>query len=125
MTQNARLALYIPTGPDADPGEIIEVRGNAAIGAPIPTRFFAQAGSTGGIGEAPIDNKIYGRAAADWAETVTVAPNDGTTYAQKNGAWLRFVPFPEAPADGKPYARQDVSWVQIPPFPGIIDGGVF
>jgi hypothetical protein len=124
MTQNARVALYIPTGADADPGEIIEVRGNAPIGKPLPTRFWAQAGSTGSVGEAPVDGKLYARQNADWAITVTAAPNDGVMYAQKSNAWQPVPLFPEAPADGQQYARQDGGWSVVTGMPDVIDGGV-
>ena len=123
MTQNARLALYIPTGPDADPGEIIEIRGNAPVGSPIPTRFFAQAGATGGIGEAPADNKAYARRNVDWEVSVLEAPNDGNLWARKSNSWQQVAPFPEAPTDGAQYARQNAGWVEI--VVPILDGGEF
>ena len=117
MSQNARLALYIPTGSDADPGEIIEIRGTAPIGKPLPTRFFAQAGSAGGIGEAPVDGKAYARQSADWGITVLEAPNDGNLWARKSLSWQQVAPFPEAPTDSKQYARYNASWTVVTPFP--------
>jgi len=148
MTQNARLALFVPTTADADPGEIIEIRGTAAVGSPLPTRFFAQAGSTGSVGEAPVDGKFYARQNADWEYTTGEAPNDGLMwgrkslswqqipafpeaptdskqYARQNAAWSVVVPFPEAPIDGLQYARSNAGWVVVTSMPAIIDGGTF
>ena len=117
MSQNARVALFIPTTADADPGEIIEIRGTAAVGRPLPTRFFAQAGSAGGIGEAPVDGKFYTRQNADWAIGVNEAPNDGLPYGRKSASWQQIPAFPEAPTDSKQYARQNAAWSVVTPFP--------
>lgn len=123
MTQNARVSLFIPTTDDSDPGEIIEARGAPSAQKIIPTRFFAQAGSTGSVGEAPVDSKYYARQNADWVVTVNEAPNDGVLWARKNLSWQVVAPFPEAPTDNKQYARQNASWVEI--VVPILDGGEF
>jgi len=125
MTQNARLALYVPTGADADPGEIIEIRGTAALGQPIPTRFSPQAGAVGGIGEAPLDGEFYARRNADWEVTIGASPEDGQMYARQGDGWAVSPPFPEAPADGKQYARSNANWVVVTSMPAVIDGGTF
>ena len=148
MSQNARVALFIPTTADADPGEIIEIRGTAAVGRPLPTRFFPQAGSAGGIGEAPVDGKLWARQNADWSVTVGEAPSDGLMwgrksnswqqipafpeaptdskqYARQNAAWSVVTPFPEAPTDGKQYARSMSAWTEVTSLPAVIDGGTF
>jgi len=117
MSQNARVALFIPTTADADPGEIIEIRGTAAVGRPLPTRFFPQAGSAGGIGEAPVDGLLWARQNADWSVTVGEAPNDGLLWARKSKSWQQVAPFPEAPTDSKQHARQNANWSVVTPFP--------
>jgi hypothetical protein len=124
MTQNARLALYIPSTDDADPGEIIEVRGTSGTAKVIPTRFWSQAGSSGSVGEAPVDGKFYARSNADWAVSVNEAPNDGQAWGRKSNAWAVIPPFPEAPSDGQYYSRRNGGWA-VEAFPTIIDAGVF
>ena len=125
MTQNARVALFVPSTDTSDPGEIIECRGTSGVGRVIPTIFNAQAGSSGSVGEAPVDGKAYARQSAAWAVSVIEAPSDGQFYARKDAGWLMIPPFPEAPSDGKQYARQNANWSVVTPFPTIIDGGVF
>ena len=117
MSQNARVALFIPTTADADPGEIIEIRGTAAVGRPLPTRFFAQAGSAGGVPEAPTDGEFYARRNADWEISVGTSPEDGQMYARQGDGWVVSPPFPEAPTDSKQYARQNAAWSMVTPFP--------
>jgi len=117
MSQNARVALFIPPAGDADPGEIIEIRGTAAVGRPLPTRFFPQAGSAGGIGEAPVDGKLWARQNADWSVTVGEAPSDGLMWGRKSNSWQQIPAFPEAPTDSKQYARQNAAWSVVTPFP--------
>jgi len=125
MTQNARVALFIPTTDDSDPGEIIEARGTPSAQKVIPTRFFAQAGSSGSVGEAPVDGKFYARQNADWSISVGEAPNDGQLWARKNISWQVVAPFPEAPTDGKQYARSNASWTPVTSLPAVIDGGEY
>jgi len=125
MTQNARLALYVPTTADADPGEIIEVRSTAALGAPIQTRFAPQAGSAGGIGDAPADGEFYARRNADWEPSVGAAPDDGQLWLRQGDGWVVAPQFPEAPTDGKQYARSNAAWTEVTSLPAVIDGGTF
>ena len=125
MSQNARVALFIPTTADADPGEIIEIRGTAAVGRPLPTRFFPQAGSAGGIGEAPVDGKLWARQNADWSVTVGEAPSDGLMWGRKSNSWQQIPAFPEAPQDGQQYARSMAAWTPVTSLPNVIDGGTF
>jgi len=125
MTQNARVALFIPTTDDSDPGEIVEARGAPSAQKVIPTRFSAQSGSGGSVGEAPVDGKFYARSNADWTRTVNAAPNDGLMYGQKSNAWQVVAPFPEAPTDGKQYARSNAAWTEVTSLPAVIDGGTF
>jgi hypothetical protein len=125
MTQNLRLANWLPTTDTADPGEIVEVRGVSGAGKIIPTRFFAQAGSSGSVGEAPTDGKFYARSNADWSISVNEAPNDGQAWGRKNNSWQVIPPFPEAPSDGQQYARQDGAWSVVTGMPAVIDGGTF
>lgn len=124
MTQNRRLAAWIPTTDDADPGEIVEIRGVSGSGKVIPTAFRAQAGAGAGINDAPYDDLYYARVNGDWLVTVEEAPNDGNSWARKSLAWQQVAGFPEAPLDGKQYARKDGDWSEITP-PTILDGGTF
>jgi hypothetical protein len=124
MTQNRRLAAWLPTSNDADPGEIVEVRGTSGAGKVIPTAFRLPPGAGAGINEAPIDDLYYARVNGDWLVTVEEAPQDGQIWARKSAAWQPVAPFPEAPADGKQYARSDGDWVEIV-LPPIIDGGTY
>jgi hypothetical protein len=124
VTQNARLAHWLPGTDDADPGEIVEVRGNSGAGRTIPTAFRLPPGAGAGINEAPLDDLYYARVNGDWMITVEEAPNDGTMWVRKSASWMSIVPFPEAPEDGKQYARKDAAWSEITP-PTILDGGTF
>lgn len=40
------------------------------------------------------------------------APQDGKSYARKNGAWVEVVAVEEAPQDGKSYVRKNGAWVE-------------
>jgi hypothetical protein len=105
MTQNLRLATFIPTTDDADAGEGVIATGPSSTGKVIPTVFAAASGGGGGGGipEAPIDSTTYARKSANWTPAVGEAPNDGLTYARHNDAWV-------------PIATS---------LPGVIDGGTF
>lgn len=55
---------------------------------------------------------------------VPEAPEDGSLYARKDGAWEAFLPednigIPEAPVDGTPYLRKDGAWSSD------VDGGTY
>ena len=71
----------------------------------------------GGIEEAPITGKQYGREDADWTEIIVIeeAPIDTLTYGRKDAGWIAVtvsgVGIEEAPIDGTPYSRQDAGWV--------------
>lgn len=125
MTQNARLALFVPSTDTADPGEIIECRSVSGTGRVIQTIFNAQAGSTGSVGEAPVDGLFYARSNAAWAVSVNEAPNDGKLWARKSASWQVVAPFPEAPTDGQQYARSNAAWTVVTSLPPVIDGGTF
>jgi hypothetical protein len=125
MTQNARLALYVPSTDDSDPGEIVEIRSTPGAARVIQTRFAAQAGSSGGIADAPADGKFYARQNADWSVSVGEAPNDGNLWARKSNSWQVVAPFPEAPTDGQQYARMNGGWTVVTSLPAVIDGGTF
>jgi hypothetical protein len=124
MTQNARLALFVPTTDDADPGEIVEIRGPSGGGKVIPTIFNTQLGASSGIPDAPADNKFYARQNAAWAITVGEAPSNGNLYGRKGAGWMVIPPFPEAPSDGNQYARQNGSWTVVIGLPAVIDAGI-
>jgi len=73
----------------------------------------------GGIEEAPITGKQYGREDADWTEIIVIeeAPIDTLTYGRKDAGWIAVtvsgVGIEEAPIDGTPYSRQDADWVAV------------
>lgn len=123
MTQNRRLAAWLPTSNDADIGEIVEVRGSSGAGRVIPTAFRLPPGAGAGIDEAPLDDIYYARQNGDWQPAVEEAPDDGLLWARKSLAWQQVTPFPEAPADGKQYARMNATWVEVAAQD--MDGGVF
>ena len=125
MSQNARLALWVPTEDDAAIGEVIEIRGGSDVSKVIPTDFRPQAGASGGIGEAPADDNFYARRNVGWEMTVGEAPSNGQLWARKNNSWQVVAPFPEAPTDGKQYARSNAAWVEVTSMPPVIDGGTF
>ena len=92
-------------------------------------------GGGNGIGEAPVDNKQYGRQNAGWTEIVgggdggavttsdvqltnptTFAPGGLSTQEDVNGYFAGEVDkiIPDAPADSSIYGRQNNSWVSVP-----------
>jgi hypothetical protein len=142
MTQNARLAHWLPTSDDADPGEVVTATGASGTGKVIPTEFGTgsgpmgpmgpqgPAGSTGPKGDAgpqglPGDQGIQGEQGikgdkGDKGDQGPQGIQGATGEAGSDGG-----SFPDAPADGQAYARQDNAWIEVvtelPPF---IDGGV-
>ena len=109
MSQNARVALWVPTtAPPQSANDIVVTKSLPDAISTIQTAFELKAsgGSGGGIEEAPTDGEIYGRQNAGW----TVVPSGG------GGGGIS-----EAPTDGKPYVRQSSGWVAF----DLIDGGTF
>jgi hypothetical protein len=108
MTQALRVALWVPTEdpPDASNDGILTKAAQIAAKV-LPTRFALGGGGSGGGGipEAPIDGKTYGRKDAGWTQ-VTGGTGGG---------------IPEAPNDGNPYVRQSNAWVSI----AVIDAGTY
>ena len=81
MSQNARVALWIPTAtpPDAS-GDVVKTNGLPDSIGRIPTLFGLAGtggGSGGGIPEAPSDGKAYVRQDGGW---VMLDPIDGGTF---------------------------------------------
>lgn len=107
MSQNARVALWVPTAtpPDAA-SDIIQTNGLPDSIKRIPTLFAlaGTGGGGGGIPEAPIDGEQYARKNATWE--IVAVPSGGIA---------------EAPTDGKPYVRQNSAWAAF----DIIDAGTF
>lgn len=74
------------------------------------TRFLANDGiyktvSSGGIPDAPIDDKAYARKNSEWAETLTKEEIDNLV--------ANIPTIPDAPSDGKQYSRKDGDWVKV------------
>src|SRR5262245_16689221 len=116
MSQNARVALWVPPGTTGlDVGD-----GVAATALPdsisrIPTAFSAMSGGSGGGGdvpEAPITGEYFARKDGGWVSFLPFvdAPVDGQRYTRRNGVWALTMSFPEAPTDGQQYARQSGAW---------------
>jgi hypothetical protein len=109
MSQNARVALWVPTTtpPNSTNDVVVSKSLPNAISA-IATAFELKAsgGSGGGIEEAPVDGQQYARQDAGWS--VVVGGSGGGGIA-------------EAPTDGKPYVRQSSAWAAF----DLIDGGTF
>ena len=109
MSQALRVALWVPTEDPPEVGDGVVTKAAQLAAKVLPTRFLlgGTGGGGGGIPEAPLDNKIYGRINAGWQEV----PSGGG-----GGGGIA-----EAPTDGKPYARQDGAWLAF----DIIDAGTF
>ena len=78
MSQNARVALWVPTDdpPDAA-GDVIATNDLPDSIKAIPTRFATGGGGGGGISEAPVNGKPYVRQNADWNDFSVI---DGGTF---------------------------------------------
>jgi hypothetical protein len=78
-----------------------------------------------GIGEAPVDGRIYGRTNSSWIACPPESPADNNYYMRRNNTWVippPGPPFPEAPTDGEIYGRKNSAWAIIPPGGG--GGGI-
>ncbi|GHV49993.1 hypothetical protein FACS1894216_01380 [Synergistales bacterium] len=72
----------------------------------------------GGIPDAPVDGKLYGRQDAAWEEVISAgggipeAPNDGKIYGRQSAAWEE-VPAPAPAPDLTPYVKKHSPTTQI------------
>jgi hypothetical protein len=135
MTQNLRVATWIPTDDSAVLNEVVMVEGPSGTGKIIPTAF-----STGGGPQGPqgIPGPVGPQGPKGDAGPVGPAGPQGVQGAQGNtgltgppgatGATGPVGPmggsFPDAPADGSQYLRQNNNWVVFS-MPAVIDGGTF
>jgi len=140
MTQNARLALWIPTADDADPSEAVIATGVSDANKVIPTAFSAAAGPPGPVGPAGPAGSTGPK--GDVGATGGTGPQ-GVTGAQGDpGPQGEVGPvgpqgpigltgpsggtFPDAPADSQLYGRNNNAWAVVTaPIPPFIDGGTF
>jgi hypothetical protein len=77
--------------------------------------------SGGGVPEAPLDGKTYGRNNAIWKPVeasggIPEAPTDNKLYGRKNALWAPVEAsggVPEAPTDGQTYGRRNSAWTPV------------
>jgi hypothetical protein len=142
MTQNARVALWLPTTDDADPSEAVTATGISGPGKVIPTQFSAAVGPPGPQGipgpDGPVGPKgDIGPPGGPGPQGIQGAQGDpgpkGDVGPQgpKGDVGPVGGNFPDAPSDGYQYARQaqppggPMTWALVTSMPAIIDGGVF
>jgi len=76
MSQNLRVALWMPTANPVGGGNVINNIGPSSANKRIPSAFsvVSGGGGGGGIGEAPIDGEAYVRIDGYWVQL------DGGTF---------------------------------------------
>ena len=105
MSQNLRVATWIPTDNTAVANEVVMVEAPSGTGKVIPTAFSTGGGPVGPQGiQGPVGN--------------TGPPGATGATGPMGGS------FPDAPADGYQYLRQNNTWVVFS-MPAVIDGGTF
>ena len=136
MTQNARLAHWLPTGNDADPDEVVKVVAPSGDGNVIPTVFGIGTGPAGPQGPQGIPGSTgpkgdvgpagpVGPQGPVGAQGVAGPKGDIGPQGPQGPKGASGGTFADAPADGNQYARQDNEWVLVTSMPAIIDGGEF
>lgn len=136
MSQNARLALWLPADNSADPGEVVTATGVSGPGKVIPT-IFSQGGGppgpqgiqgppgpqgpTGAVGPtgSPGSQGIAGPQ-GDPGPQGDVGPQGPQGIQGATGG-----NFPDAPADSVQYARMNNAWTPVTSMPAVIDGGTY
>lgn len=135
MSQNNRLALWIPSTDDADPGETIQATGVSGAGRTIPTAFALGSGPVGPAGpkgdtgpQGPQGNVGPGGSpGAQGAAGNTGPPGPQGPAGPQGVQGIQGATggnFPDAPNDGQQYARQALAW-SVVTLPAVIDGGTF
>lgn len=76
MSQNLRLALWVPQADPADIGDGIRSTAISSANKRIPSEFavIEGGGGAGGVEEAPLDGRVYVRQTGIWVEL------DGGTF---------------------------------------------
>jgi hypothetical protein len=69
MTQNARVARWVPVADPAEVGDGVVTTNPPTTGKSLTTKFLLGGGSGGGGG-------------------IAEAPSDGTPYARQDGGWV-------------------------------------
>jgi hypothetical protein len=140
MTQNARLALWLPTTDDADPEEVVMVTAPSDAHKVIKTGFSLGGGPVGPQGpQGPVGPQgPKGDAGPQGAQGPQGVPGANGAVGPQGPQGIQGVPgpvgpqgppgvnIPDAPNDGQLYGRQSTSWVAIDSsLPAVIDGGTF
>ena len=135
MTQNARLAHWLPTTDDADPGEVVQATAASGAGKIIPTVFGLGTGPPGPVGpQGPVGSQgpqgNVGPAGSPGPQGIAGPQGpqgpkgDPGIQGPQGIQGATGGNFADAPADGKTYARLNNAWVEVTT-PPIIDGGTF
>jgi hypothetical protein len=135
MTQNMRVATWIPTDNTAVANEVVMVEAPSGTGKVIPTVFSTGGGPVGPPGpqgdvgpqgpkgdagpQGPAGPQgVQGQQGIQGPVGNTGAQGPPGATGPMGGS------FPDAPADGYQYLRQNNNWVAFS-MPAVIDGGTF
>src|SRR5262245_46762672 len=151
MSQNARLALWVPSDENPAVGNVIASEALTTPKKVINTKFS----SASGIADAPVDTKFYARKDAGWVEitdpasittqlagkvakagdtmtgqlNVPLTPSGSASATSKqyvDSQVASAAGVPDAPSNGTVYGRKNATWVDVTTvLPAIIDGGTF
>jgi hypothetical protein len=136
MSQNLRLAQWLPTDDSASAEEVVMVEAPSGTGKIIPTSFSTGGGPQGPqgpIGPVGPQGPKGDPGPQGPAGPQGVAGAVGATGPQ-GAQGPQGIPgpvgpmggsFPDAPVDGVQYARQNAAWVAVVGLPAVIDGGTF
>ena len=142
MTQNARVAHWIPTTDDADPTEAVAATGVSGSGKVIPTAFSSTTGPQGPQGipgpVGPVGPKGDigpaggpGPQGIQGAQGIQGPKGDVGPQGPQGAVGPVGGNFPDAPNDGYQYARQasppggPMIWGAVNSMPAVIDGGTY
>jgi hypothetical protein len=134
MTQNARLALWVPSTDDATSGETIQATAVSGADRVIPTQFSIGSGPPGPVGpQGPVGAQgPQGNVGPAGSPGVQGIPGPTGPQGPQGLPGIQGPQgiqgatggnFPDAPSDGVTYARSNGSWVATPG--AIIDGGSY